>query len=260
MKTGPDCNFDETPQERNFLHDVQFDSGTVPKLPATTLTSMASSLRSSATCLARHNGNHILSAGHLSSRGVWVVTAARATPGNTKQYTTSSEGSSGNESLQSTANETQQPENLPWPKYFQIRKNKRTWEMATTVPTSIVGLAGGAAYFGSLDGTGLIMGIDPIFVYGLATFGCMGLGWLLGPFVGGTFWRMSHRKALASIEQRDKEFHHHLVKNRADPSRQSAMNPVPDFYGEKIGSLAQYRQWLRDQGKYRRKSIWPEDL
>ncbi|KAG8901698.1 TIM23 complex component, partial [Tulasnella sp. 403] len=67
-----------------------------------------------------------------------------------------------------------------------------------------------------------------------------------------------HRKALASIEARDREFYHRIVKNRVDPSRQSPMNPVPDYYGEKVGSLRQYRQWLRDQGKFRRKASLPE--
>jgi import inner membrane translocase subunit TIM23 len=65
---------------------------------------------------------------------------------------------------------------------------------------------------------------------------------------------------MALIEERDREFHRHIVKNRVDPTAQSATNPVPDFYGEqapgpghdmyrsmsftgeKIGSLHQYRQ------------------
>jgi hypothetical protein len=29
--------------------------------------------------------------------------------------------------------------------------------------------------------------------------------------------------------------------------------------GEKIGSLRDYRQWLRDQAKYKRKAQWPEE-
>lgn len=29
--------------------------------------------------------------------------------------------------------------------------------------------------------------------------------------------------------------------------------------GENIGSLKDYRQWLRDQNKYRRKAAWPEE-
>lgn len=65
------------------------------------------------------------------------------------------------------------------------------------------------------------------------------------------------------IEAKDKKFHQHIVKNRVDPTAQSATNPVPDFYGkscrvisrpspnltlerripgEKIGSLHDYRQ------------------
>jgi hypothetical protein len=32
------------------------------------------------------------------------------------------------------------------------------------------------------------------------------------------------------------------------------MLQVPDYYGEKIGSMKGYRQWLRDQATYRRKA------
>ncbi|KAG9005811.1 TIM23 complex component [Tulasnella sp. JGI-2019a] len=148
----------------------------------------------------------------------------------------------------------QGPSKLPWPEYFRVRKSKRTWEMATTIPMSILGLGAGGGYFGGLEATGPIFTFDPIIVYGAATAGCMGLGWLLGPFIGGGLWRLSHRKALASIEERDVEFYHHLVKNRADATKQSVQNPVPDYYGEKIGSLTDYRRWLRDQGKFNRKT------
>jgi import inner membrane translocase subunit TIM23 len=34
------------------------------------------------------------------------------------------------------------------------------------------------------------------------------------------------------IEAKDREFHQHIVKNRVDPTAQSATNPVPDFYGK----------------------------
>lgn len=153
----------------------------------------------------------------------------------------------------------QGPAKLPWAQYFKIRKSKRNWEVATTIPSSVLGLAGGITYFGSLESTGMIFGIDPMFVYGAASIGCMGLGWLLGPFIGGSFWRLSHRKSLALIEERDREFYNHIVKNRVDPSRQSPVNPVPDYYGEKVNSLKQYRQWLRDQARFRRKATLPEE-
>ncbi|CAE6512367.1 unnamed protein product [Rhizoctonia solani] len=70
---------------------------------------------------------------------------------------------------------------------------------------------------------------------------------------------MTHRQILPRIEARDAQFYQHIVKNRVDPSRQTATNPVPDFYGEKIGSLRDYRQWLRDQARYQKKAQWPEE-
>ncbi|TFK89431.1 mitochondrial import protein Pam17 [Polyporus arcularius HHB13444] len=152
--------------------------------------------------------------------------------------------------------QTQAEETLPWQEYLAIRKRKRRWETALTIPTTIGGFMGGISYFGTMemDPNKPIFNIDPMFVYGAATLGCAGFGYLIGPVIGSSIWRMTHRRAMKLIEKRDKEFHQHIVKNRVDPTRQSATNPVPDYYGEKIGSLHDYRQWLRDQAKFRRKA------
>ena len=95
------------------------------------------------------------------------------------------------------------------------------------------------------------------------------------------------------IDAKDREFFRRIAKNRVDVSLQNPTQPVPDYYGvyihsrsefmliiyagEKIGSLHQYRQvrmfvlpprvvsadhtiqWLRDQSKYRRKALLPEE-
>ncbi|CUA70222.1 Presequence translocated-associated motor subunit PAM17, mitochondrial [Rhizoctonia solani] len=150
---------------------------------------------------------------------------------------------------------------LSWPEYLTIRKKKRRWEIATTIPSTFLALSTGLSYFGSIesDPSSLILGVEPIYIYGLATMGCAGLGYLLGPLVGNSLWRMTHRQILPRIEARDAQFYQHIVKNRVDPSRQTATNPVPDFYGEKIGSLRDYRQWLRDQARYKKKAQWPEE-
>lgn len=50
-------------------------------------------------------------------------------------------------------------------------------------------------------------------------------------------WRLTHRRSMALIEAREREFHQHIVRNRVDPSGQSATNPVPDFYGAQMTSL-----------------------
>ena len=69
-------------------------------------------------------------------------------------------------------------------------------------------------------------------VYGAATLGCAGAGYLIGPIIGSALWRFMNRNTMRLIEARDKEFHNHIVKNRVDPAAQSATNPVPDFYGQ----------------------------
>ncbi|KZT02323.1 mitochondrial import protein Pam17 [Laetiporus sulphureus 93-53] len=155
----------------------------------------------------------------------------------------------------------QEKQTLRWGDYLRIRRKKRRWETAMTVPMTIAGFAGGIAYFGNLemDPTKPIFNVDPMVVYGFATLGCAGFGYLMGPVIGSSIWRMTHRRTMALIEARDREFHQHIVKNRVDPTAQSATNPVPDFYGEKIGSLHDYRQWLRDQLKYKKKAYLPED-
>ncbi|KAG8721481.1 TIM23 complex component [Ceratobasidium sp. 394] len=65
---------------------------------------------------------------------------------------------------------------LSWPEYLAIRKRKRRWEMATTLPSSFLAFGAGLAYFGSIesDPTSLIFGVEPIYIYGLATVSCGG--------------------------------------------------------------------------------------
>ncbi|KAJ7436217.1 mitochondrial import protein Pam17 [Mycena latifolia] len=160
----------------------------------------------------------------------------------------------------STAASTASKE-LNWVEYFEIRRRRRQWQTIFTIPCSMIGFFGGSLYFGSLqtDPTKPIMGIDPMMFYGGCTVLCMGAGWLIGPSLGSTLWRVLNRKSIAKIDARDREFYKHVAKNRVDAALQSATNPVPDYYGEKIGSLRQYRQWLRDQAKYRRKALLPEE-
>lgn len=45
------------------------------------------------------------------------------------------------------------------------------------------------------------------------------------------------------IEARDRQFHEHIVKNRVDPTAQSATNPVPDFYGKSLSRHAMHSHY-----------------
>ncbi|ORX37652.1 mitochondrial import protein Pam17-domain-containing protein [Kockovaella imperatae] len=150
---------------------------------------------------------------------------------------------------------------LTWTKYLGLRRQRRSWSTLATVPTTLTGLALGGSYFANLeaDPTQLIMGIEPAFVYGGATVGCMILGYLIGPTIGSSLFSLTHpalsRGNPAPLEVMDREFFSRIKKNRVDPSFQSVNNPAPDFYGEKIVSIAKYRRWLRDQAAYKRKAM-----
>ncbi|KAF5388898.1 hypothetical protein D9757_005055 [Collybiopsis confluens] len=140
----------------------------------------------------------------------------------------------------------QQHAPLTWPEYLGIRRTKRKWQNFSAIPCSILGLLGGASYFGSLeiDPMKPILGLDPFLFYGICTTACMGTGYLLGPTLGAFIWRRlpSIQKYEGTIDKMDKEFYERIARNRVDVTLQSPTSPIPDYYGEKIGSLHQYRK------------------
>ena len=55
--------------------------------------------------------------------------------------------------------------------------------------------------------------------------------------------------------QRDKEFFERVKRLRV-PSELQALNAtLPDYYGEKVKSLSDYRKWIRKQREYLAKSL-----
>jgi len=95
--------------------------------------------------------------------------------------------------------------------------------------------------------------LDPFVTLGLMTLGFAALGWLAGPSLGSTVFYALNRKYQAQMTLKESQFFARIQKNRVDPSASSAGNPVPDFYGEKISSVAGYRQWLKDQRAFNKK-------
>ncbi|GAA5853876.1 hypothetical protein JCM3766R1_006056 [Sporobolomyces carnicolor] len=155
-----------------------------------------------------------------------------------------------------SASEVHFAKQVDWPTYLSLRKSQRIYGLVASVPTTLIGFFGGASYFATIesDPTELILGLQPVYIYGIATIGCIGLGWLAGPILGSSIWKMVHRRSVKSIEAKDKDFFAHVVKNRADASRNSVANPIPDYYAEKVGSLHDYRSWLRAQRTFMRKT------
>ncbi|EEA24913.1 TIM23 complex component [Talaromyces marneffei ATCC 18224] len=145
---------------------------------------------------------------------------------------------------------------LDWNTFFKLRASRRRYSLVSSILASIATTAVGVQVLSTqdLDTLGAqVMGLDPFIVLGLATAACGALGWLIGPVLGNTVWGLVYRQYRGGIAIKEKEFFNRIKRFRVDPSANSIANPVPDYYGEKIGSVQGYRQWLKDQRAYNRK-------
>ncbi|KAL8388816.1 hypothetical protein RB595_008951 [Gaeumannomyces hyphopodioides] len=140
---------------------------------------------------------------------------------------------------------------MDWNTFFTLRKQRRRLQLVFSTVACLGGGTAGAIFLstGMLDGLVSQLPLDPFITLGLMTFSFAALGWLIGPIIGTTVFYMFKR----SIKKKEVQFFARVKKNRVDPSSASASNPVPDFYGEKISSVAGYRQWLKDQRAFRKK-------
>ncbi|KAF9356991.1 TIM23 complex component [Mortierella sp. AD094] len=146
---------------------------------------------------------------------------------------------------------------MDWNSYFLLRRTRRIYERVFMVPCALLSLLGAGAYFAQKDFDPMpIFGMDQVVVYGLGTVAAGIVGLAVGPVVGNIAFRATHSKARPLVDMMDKEFYKHIVRNRADPTANSVRNPVPDYYGEKIKSVSEYRKWLRKQREYRRKATF----
>ncbi|KAJ9605224.1 TIM23 complex component [Cladophialophora chaetospira] len=157
----------------------------------------------------------------------------------------------------STASSTSPPSALDWNTFFRMRTVRRRYSLASSILTSL-GSTGGALYTFSefpdlADSITKVIPTDPIISIGIATLSSTLLGWLIGPAFGNAVWRLSHRTRLRDFNIKERGFFERVKKHRVNPSGASTNNPVPDFYGEKVGSVAGYRRWLKDQRAFNRK-------
>ena len=64
----------------------------------------------------------------------------------------------------------------------------------------------------------------------------------------GEYWYcIQEQYADNMVLQKETSFYGRIKRYRADPSASSPQNPIPDYYGEKIASVKDYRRWLKDQ-------------
>lgn len=145
---------------------------------------------------------------------------------------------------------------MTWPQFFKLRKKERVFNTVSSVVSSIVFINGSWIYLSTLeiDPTQTIFGFDPLVAITVGMITCGGIGWLLGPVLGTALFKVSAGAQLPKYQQKQLDFLGKIQQNRVNPQSQSFSNPVPDYYGEKINSIQQYRQWLRDCHTYKRKA------
>ncbi|KAJ9645357.1 TIM23 complex component [Coniosporium tulheliwenetii] len=139
---------------------------------------------------------------------------------------------------------------LTWNRFLALRKTRRRISLVSSIIC-----AGASTFLGiavlstkDIDAMGSqILGLDPIIVLGMSTIACTVVGWLIGPFFGNAVFNVWYRGLRRDIAWKEREFYARIKKYRVDPSSSSIQNPVPDYYGEKIGSVTDYRRWLKDQ-------------
>ncbi|CAO3702789.1 unnamed protein product [Rhizopus stolonifer] len=149
-----------------------------------------------------------------------------------------------------------------WNDYFKLRKKRRTYEVASYLPCTAAPAFGTFAYFVQMqvDPLTKILGLDPLMAAVGATIGAGFGGFLLGPVFGNSLFKLMNSKAAQGMDARDKEFFEHIKKNCADARLNSIRNPVPDYYGEKIQLVQDYRSWLRKQREHYRKGVFGGDV
>ncbi|SMQ52403.1 unnamed protein product [Zymoseptoria tritici ST99CH_3D7] len=148
---------------------------------------------------------------------------------------------------------TEPPEHiLTWDRFFALRRKRRWINLGCSVVTAVgaVGIFAPMLAEQDFDTWGAqLSGLDPVIVLGISTFAIAAGGWLCGPSFGTagfTLWA-GQKGWTRLIAQKEKSFYARVKKYRADASSSSPQNPIPDYYGEKIGSVKDYRRWLKDQ-------------
>ncbi|KAH3668428.1 hypothetical protein OGAPHI_002182 [Ogataea philodendri] len=156
-----------------------------------------------------------------------------------------------------TPKELELANKMTWEQFLTLRKEQRRTSLLGSGIAAFLAVVGAWGYVSQIqiDPTETIFGIDTFTVYigGILATGTV--GFLLGPgLIGDPLFALKNRKIMDCFRIKQKLFLRHIIERRVDASRQSMNNPVPDYYGEKIGSLKDYRQWLRDCNEYRRKA------
>ncbi|KAJ3119497.1 TIM23 complex component [Physocladia obscura] len=153
-----------------------------------------------------------------------------------------------------------QQQKLTWTQYFANKKRARRYELGVSGVSGTLSFIGGSYYFMAVkefDPTELVFGMmDASIAYSLGAMAVGITGAVAGVFLGGAVWRgVTPKPLLKAMDSFDKQFFERVRKYRPQGQlRLSLQDPMPDYYGEKVTSVAGYREWLKKQRNYRIKT------
>lgn len=141
---------------------------------------------------------------------------------------------------------------MNWDEFFKARRRLQLIQRISGVPFIFAfWLAEGAILSLPLfDPTKTILDMDPMVVVGLGTMIGSIASYAIGSGLSVLTWRYFRPNISQQLDQKQKDFYRRISKYRANvPPNPTQMNFNFDFYGEKIRSISDYRNWLRRQRK-----------
>ncbi|KAI1117984.1 Pam17-domain-containing protein [Nemania sp. NC0429] len=120
---------------------------------------------------------------------------------------------------------------LDWNHFFQLRKTRRRFQLASSIVTMAIGGTGGAMLLVNMNMDWLLSKVpmDPIFALGIITLSFSGLGWLAGPSLGSAIFYSLKRGVKQPMAIKESEFFSRIKKNRVDPSNSSLSGNAGEF-------------------------------
>ncbi len=151
---------------------------------------------------------------------------------------------------------------ITWKQFFYYRSQKRLWERTSAFIGGTLGSFGAGYYFFSVadfDPTQPLFGLpDPTIAYVGGAMICGAIATASSLQFGGVLWRLSKTKQgnfLRIIDEKERDFFSRLSKHRPKDIKfinvpGSGEVALPDYYGEKIHSIKDYKEWIKSQRKF----------
>ena len=135
-----------------------------------------------------------------------------------------------------------------WNDWFLFRKRISLFRRMHAMPCALLSLPINYVMMSSpwLDPSKPVLGIDPLLFIGVSLFGTATVGYLIGSSLPIGYLRFWKPHLYHEYNDRLRTFYYKVVKHRANvPADPSKFTQSVDFYGEKISSLSDFRQWLK---------------